>query len=701
MQQPNGDVPTATMPSGQFTPETNDSESAPGTDISDFLPIPAVNPSETVGPQKPQPAEGLHDKPTLSHALAVEDKDNSENPTGLVQLDHNAEEVRDLGWNEPKQEIPAPLVGGMDNEELWLLVRRFNNTIYHTKATPYPQPGGLDLNTADEEEFSPDKMRANAERAYMTIGVSLLAFVKHIARLRSWRETRRTAYFAGAYFLAWLLDLLMPLLISVLIALIAVPKFRAILFPPAPTSLVDPKTGGIQKPKAGVLGSHDSATGAPENHKGEAVEQEASNFVSGIATVAVSGAVGQHAAGDQRSAEQSTTEMHKAIGNKPGTKHDKTEVPMQTAMWSKMQPIMHTMGDVVDTWERFANALDPTPPFPREVHRLRLVALVLPLLGMSLFVTSYVFVKGLTFGVGLGFFGDPLITPALDWLNRTIPDWKKLLELRNTVLKGVPTNAQLTLTLLRLGEANHAPLPPPPRVNEPPPDKPAHLTTEHLRATGDDAPLNASAGELNDAIQYDPSTKHQSTGYDSVMVDGPDKTQHKKSQKILGFFRGIARGTVKTAVGADNLRAKVGSHHAKDRLGAVPPSDKLPISGPVEFEARYDGKKGNVYLSTAATVPVVAFGLKEPSKEKIGGEVKEDLHPLWSVPVADIVELKKIGGYGWKAKLVVGWSLERDVTDGLEITTHDGKTYKIMAVPLRDELFNRLIAMGGQKWESW
>lgn len=58
-----------------------------------------------------------------------------------------------------------------------------------------------------------------------------------------------------------------------LITLILYPKSRGILFPPAPISLVDSKSGGVQKPKAGVLGSHESATGAPENHKGEAVEQ--------------------------------------------------------------------------------------------------------------------------------------------------------------------------------------------------------------------------------------------------------------------------------------------------------------------------------------------------------------------------------------------------------------------------------------------
>ena len=41
--------------------------------------------------------------------------------------------------------------------------------MYHVKELTTAPPGGLDLNIADEEEFSPDKLRANIERLYMTI----------------------------------------------------------------------------------------------------------------------------------------------------------------------------------------------------------------------------------------------------------------------------------------------------------------------------------------------------------------------------------------------------------------------------------------------------------------------------------------------------------------------------------------------------
>lgn len=587
--------------------------------------------------------------------------------------------------------------------------------MYHVKSTSRTVPGGLDLNIADEEEFSPDKLRANIERLYMTVLVGLLAGVKHIARLRSWRETRRTAYFAATYFLAWAFDLLIPVLSLTVITLIAYPPARDALFPPAPVALVSANSGGIQKPKAGVLGSHDSATGAAENHKGEAVESEASNFVNGIASIALSSASGKHPDNGPGDADDEGTPgdaapdptalaigaadaRDAAHGGKPGAKHDKTKVPMETAMWTKMRPAMHGLADLADTWERFGNALSPTPPFPRNTYRLRIAGLVVPLFFTSLFLTSYMVVKGTTFGIGFAFFGDPIISRGLDLLNRKFPHWQKLLELRNTVLKGVPTNAQLTITLLRIGEANKAPLPPPPRITEAPPDQPADITDEHLRATGAEPPLNATAEELDEAIQHDPTTAHETGGSD---IDASKSNKHgKAASKIIGFFRGTTKGAIKTAIGTDKARAKTGSSKAKDRLGVVPHPQHDRISGPVEFKARYKGHKGHVYITTMSTIPAVAFST-DSTIEKIGSQEREDLHPSWSIAIGDIAELKKFGGYGWKTKLVVAWALDREVADGLEITTKVGDVFKITATPLRDELFNRLVAMGGQKWESW
>ncbi|KAI0880902.1 uncharacterized protein GGS22DRAFT_77858 [Annulohypoxylon maeteangense] len=687
------------------------SPDADGNTISsklvDILPIPpTIQPVSE--PEKYETANSLTEEPTLSHNLAASDHEEK----GLAQREYD-EEVADLGWNETKDRIAEPLVGRLGNEDLWLLIRRFNKQIYHVKEVPTVVPGDLDLNIADEEEFSPDKLRANVERFYMTVIVGLLAAVKHIARLRSWRETRRTSCFCAVYFAAWISDFIVPLLSLTLITLIVYPRSREVLFPPAPLALVDSKSGGIQKPKSGVLGSTDSSTGAPQNFKGEAVEQEASNFVNGFASIVVTSAAGKNpqaapsseagspddAVPDPTGLAMATAEAKDvAAGVKTGPNYDKTKVPVETAMWTKMRPIMHGIADVSDTWERFVNALSPTPPFPRDVYRLRLAILVVPLLLISLFISSYMFTKGMTFGVGFGFFGDPIISRGLKWLNRKFPHWQKLMELRNTILKGVPTNAQLTLTLLRIGEANKAPLPPPPSASEPPPERPIEITDVELTATGAEPPLNATDEELRDAIEHDPQVARETGGPD---IDAAKSSKHgKHGNRIISFFKGTTKGAVKTAIGTDHARAKVGSHHAKNRLGAVPRPNTNYLTGPLDFKGRYKGQKGHIYITTKSTIPAMSFSTNQ-TIEKIGSEEREDLHPLWTVAIGDIAEIKKVGGYGWKAKIIVGWSMGREVADGLEITDRIGNVWRVTAIPMRDELFNRLVAIGGQKWEAW
>jgi hypothetical protein len=158
----------------------------------------------------------------------------------------------------------------------------------------------------------------------------------------------------------------MPLISVTLLTLIVHPPARNTMFPPAPIALVS-SSGGLKKPKSGTLGSTDSVTGAPENHKGEAVEQEATNFVYGFATIAMSSATGKQPEVEPEKDESpdgdlpDTTRLamgvahaqDKASGSKPDKDHDKTKVPLETAMWSKMRPIMHAFSDIADTWERF------------------------------------------------------------------------------------------------------------------------------------------------------------------------------------------------------------------------------------------------------------------------------------------------------------------------------------------------------------
>ncbi|KAK0102955.1 hypothetical protein ONS96_005577 [Cadophora gregata f. sp. sojae] len=564
--------------------------------------------------------------------------------------------------------------------------------MYHVKALAEPPLGGLDLNIADEEEFSPDKLRANIERLYMTVGVGMVGFWKHIARLRSWRERKRTLAFSAVYFGTWVFDFLVPTIIAFLIVLIVYPSARTYCFPPAPIALIDSKTGGIKKPTAGVLGSDNSLTGAPEKHQGEAVEQEASNFVNGFTSIAISSATGKHPGGDQTDeaapdslesrapdptnfALGAADAKDKAAGGEPNAVHDKTKEPMSAAMWSKTRPVMHALGDVSDGWERFGNALSPTAPFPKEKPRIKLAAVLAPVFLISLFTNSYILMKMNGLVVGFGFFADPIIWRMATYLNQKFPHWQKLLEIRNTLLKGVPTNAQLTVTLLRIGEANKAPLPPPPYSGPTPPNA-AHETAgqnlEHLEGVPDE--------EIANAIQPD-----------AAVISGTDAPPKKKQhgRKILAAIRGVAKGGVETALGTDRLKAAVGAEHAQNRLGVLK-SGGINHAGPVDFPCRFKGKKGHAYITSTATTPALSWTTE-----------KEDINPVFSIAIADIQEIKKVGGLGWKTRLVVGWATSRDIADGILIIDKQGNKKQLTAMELREELFNRLITMGKQMWEAW
>jgi hypothetical protein len=262
----------------------------------------AVNPDPRGGPQaqplssreaagsEPELVE-KHEEPapTESHALADESAQASAqdrgHEKGVAQVQHDDVEVKDLGWNDDSAHVPRPLVGGLRNEDLWTLIRRFDKQIFHVKSIDTPPLAGLDMNIAEDEDFSPEKMRAQLERLYIVVVMGLFSFYKHVMRLRSWSEPRRTAVFLLVYGAAWWLDLLVPTIVAFLIVLVLSPAARHACFPPAPPALINAETGGVQKPPAGVLASDDSFTGAPEKHEGEAVEQEAHSFVNSISTV--------------------------------------------------------------------------------------------------------------------------------------------------------------------------------------------------------------------------------------------------------------------------------------------------------------------------------------------------------------------------------------------------------------------------------
>ncbi|CAI7661051.1 unnamed protein product [Penicillium bialowiezense] len=642
----------------------------------------------------------LPEGPTDSHVLSQVEQDEK----GLAQKAGETAEITNIGWGEHADHVAEPLVAGLANEDLWMLIRRFDKQVYRVKAVPDAPLQRLDLTRTDDDEFSPDKLRATLERFYVTVVVSLTSCIKHIARLRSWREPRRTSKFAAIYLVSWLLDLLIPTILATLLVLVVYPPCRPLMFPPAPIALVDKDTGGVQKPKAGILGSHDSITGAPERYKGEAAEQEASNLVASIASVAVGSAAGKHDQGVPEDApleddvpdvmdivDRTADAQSAANGKVPTESHDKTRQPMKQSVMDSANFAMQVINDITDIYEKMGNALSATAPFPQLSPRLRLAAVLCPACVASLMTSSYVLMKVSTFIFGFAFFGDPVIRRGIKYLNRRFPKWQKVIEIQNSLLKGIPTNAQLAVTLLRIGEANASPLPPPPdSSDQKAPSRPASLHNEELT-------LDATDEEIKQAALVKPDN--------DTPITQPQEKAHKKTlaSGILGFFRGTTASGVESKRGIDRLRATIGSRHAKNRVGVLRHKGKMitPI-GPVAFDARYGGKHGTAIIDSTQEPPLLYFTTETPQIEDVKIVNRKPESVLFTMPVTEIQEMRKLGGMGWKGKLVVGWALgSKEVVDGLLITGRNpGQRYQLTAMGTRDQLFNRLVSIDGQVWAT-
>jgi hypothetical protein len=176
------------------------------------------------------------------------------------------------------------------------------------------------------------------------------------------------------YFTAWFFNLIMPLVLGALIAIVSSPEARNTLFPPAPRALVNIKTGGLQKPQAGKLGTDDTLTGAPEKQPYEGIEEEAANFVNNIRHN-IQKAVGMHKeeqeGGDPLEGKipKPIRKAVKAVQNEGagaghiGESTDQTQEPMEQLIWKGVNPesisklmdvAPHVVGEIADNWERFA-----------------------------------------------------------------------------------------------------------------------------------------------------------------------------------------------------------------------------------------------------------------------------------------------------------------------------------------------------------
>ena len=162
----------------------------------------------------------------------------------------------------------------------------------------------------------------------------------------------------------------------VLAALIVSPRARAVLFPPAPLALVHTLSGAPMKPSAGILSTTDSLTGAPENLKGETVENEANNFIRAMVSIGADVILGrdiqEEAADDDLRLSSRMIPAPCEIATVLNTAKDKADGadgpakqaslgPIESAFWIQTQPLMHAMSTMSDVWERFTQSVMMSP----------------------------------------------------------------------------------------------------------------------------------------------------------------------------------------------------------------------------------------------------------------------------------------------------------------------------------------------------
>lgn len=218
--------------------------------------------------------------------------------------------------------------------------------------------------------------------------------------------------------------------------------------------------------------------------------------------------------------------------------------------------------------------------------------------------------------------------------------------------------------------------------------------------------IGAPHQDIQEAIEPDAQSESQpSTHSENADAKDSEDGQSKTVRRVANAIKRTTRSGVKILLKIDQARASLGQEDATNRLGALQEEPgRVQDAGPVRFPARYHGVKGYAFImaneaSSKASGPALRWRSLTAGDTVTGGTSEEAGATAWTVSLSEIGEMRKMGGLGWKSKAVVGGVLGWRVTDGLVVTLRDGTERHLTAVTRRDELFNRLVALGGHKWE--
>lgn len=323
-----------------------------------------------------------------------------------------------------------------------------------------------------------------------------------------------------------------------------------------------------------------------------------------------------------------------------------------------------------------SSTVSPPAPYPETYARFKLsaVAFLVPVLALH-FIPARTFGRAASFGLGFAMWGRPLAIKAFRLIPRMVPNLKVLFDPRNSILSGVPTNAQLMLFLFRAAEDTGDPLPPPPSGPGNDSQTKALSDTHPSEQPGDEDM------ELARKKEADGKTVEAARHRTRAKAKRGVTTVFRKFGKKVAAFRGdvAVDGKEKPVAG----QFKTGLLHRK--FGTSPDA----------YACKLNNKPGHLLVDgEAGRVAWVALTETAPSEDHV-----------WDAD--DIVELNKasvsvprllagfVGGVSIDSLGLIMRIAGPPVPEGEE----DPHIVAMTSVERRDPLFNRLVAIGPQRWE--
>ncbi|KAJ0416971.1 hypothetical protein BJY00DRAFT_290644 [Aspergillus carlsbadensis] len=577
---------------------------------------------------------------------------------------------------------PPVRISRARDDDLKRLIARFNKQVSHVQVAPElegeQQEHELDLTRAPDAQFPSEKLQPTIERFYTSVIVPAGNLFSHVNRLRSWEDPHRTGAFCAVYAIAWLQDRLILVVTIALLAMLFYPDARVLLFPPAPCTKARsgiPVDVELEKKDEGTTESEENTT-VPADTDDMPIEPLESETLE-------------------------AEELLSVIEDETGKPRKKVHPALNKTM--------RTLSDVTDIFERISNLLSPYPPFDPVIPRLRLAGILVSTCLISSFCSSYMLVKTVELLLGLGLFGEPLFIRGMEYLHLNVPEWKEYMDIDRTLLQGVPTNAQLALTLLRLAENTSTPIYFHQHHQQSHPKDQSQSLIRH-----EDTPLTAA---LWQALRPKPGPLPTADNPSLSRSDRDELDPHapRKSQRLHKFLR-FARRALKTAVrghiALDRALASTASAYARrglanvldvrdGRIGGIQTGRLLELLIPstsvsgaafaagrrgvgVVFEAKFEKKRGCVVFDVGSThdetehpddaqvrdgtqshrQAILYFTTTKPTKLHDTRLSKQKPSTVkFSIPLGEITEIQKTGGLGWKGKLIVELAVGSDEVD--------------------------------------